>query len=105
MFGVQVGKRTKKEASRFVANFECAKVEVGECVDGLHYRLPRTTKGYLLCFRLLSMGSRNQHILIIGESIYTVRKWAQLYLTKIVRLHGVPILIVSNRDACFTLKF
>ncbi|KAA0036948.1 pol protein [Cucumis melo var. makuwa] len=40
-----------------------------------------------------------------GKSTYTASKWGQLYMTKIVRLHGVPASIISDRDACFTSKF
>ncbi|TYK29713.1 ty3-gypsy retrotransposon protein [Cucumis melo var. makuwa] len=42
---------------------------------------------------------------ILGKSTYTASKWAQLYLSEIVRLHGVPVSIVSDRDARFTFKF
>ena len=38
MLGIPKGEGTKIEASRFVATLKCAKVEVGEYVDGLHYR-------------------------------------------------------------------
>ena len=34
-----------------------------------------------------------------------LKKLAKLYLKKIVWLHGVPVSIVSNRDARFTLIF
>ncbi|KAA0060381.1 putative polyprotein [Cucumis melo var. makuwa] len=40
-----------------------------------------------------------------GKSTYTASKWGQLYMTEIVRLHGVPVSIVSDRDARFTSKF
>ncbi|KAA0037922.1 pol protein [Cucumis melo var. makuwa] len=42
---------------------------------------------------------------IPGKFTYTASKWAWLYLTEIVRLHGVPVSIVSDRDACLTFKF
>ncbi|KAA0043122.1 ty3-gypsy retrotransposon protein [Cucumis melo var. makuwa] len=42
---------------------------------------------------------------IMGKSTYTASKWAQLYMSEIVRLHGVPVSIVSDRDARFTFKF
>ncbi|KAA0051866.1 ty3-gypsy retrotransposon protein [Cucumis melo var. makuwa] len=40
-----------------------------------------------------------------GKSTYTASKWGQLYMTEIVRLHGVPVSIISDRDARFTSKF
>ncbi|KAA0054087.1 pol protein [Cucumis melo var. makuwa] len=40
-----------------------------------------------------------------GKSIYTASKWGQLYMTEIVRLHGVPVSIISDRDTHFTSKF
>ncbi|KAA0051719.1 pol protein [Cucumis melo var. makuwa] len=40
-----------------------------------------------------------------GKSTYTDSKWGQLYMTEIVRLHGVPVSIISDRDARFTSKF
>ncbi|KAA0049875.1 ty3-gypsy retrotransposon protein [Cucumis melo var. makuwa] len=39
------------------------------------------------------------------KSTYTDSKWGQLYMTEIVRLHGVPVSIVFDRDARFTSKF
>ena len=36
---------------------------------------------------------------------YPVEKMSQLYLQYIVRLHGVPVSIVSDRDSRFTLEF
>ncbi|KAA0062177.1 retrotransposon protein, putative, Ty3-gypsy subclass [Cucumis melo var. makuwa] len=35
------------------------------------------------------------------KSTYTASKWGQLYMTEIVKLHGVPVSIVSDRDAHF----
>ncbi|KAA0052015.1 ty3-gypsy retrotransposon protein [Cucumis melo var. makuwa] len=40
-----------------------------------------------------------------GKSTYIASKWGQLYMIEIVRLHGVPVSIVSDRDARFTSKF
>ena len=39
------------------------------------------------------------------KTIDPVRKLAKLYLKEIVRLHGVPISIVSDQDAMFTSMF
>lgn len=36
---------------------------------------------------------------------YSLDKLAELYVSLIVRLHGVPISIISNRDSRFTSRF
>ncbi|KAA3466784.1 reverse transcriptase [Gossypium australe] len=36
---------------------------------------------------------------------YSLQKLAKLYMAEIVRLHGVPVSIISNRDPRFTSRF
>jgi len=36
---------------------------------------------------------------------YPLDKFAQLYVKEIIRLHGVPLSIVSDRDSCSTSRF
>ena len=36
---------------------------------------------------------------------YSLDKLAKLYIREIVRLHGIPISIISDRDSRFTLRF
>ncbi|KAL0540120.1 hypothetical protein IC582_024350 [Cucumis melo] len=66
--------------------------------------LPRTLKGYTVIWVVVDRLTKSAHF-VLGKSNYTVSKWGQLYMTEIVRLHGVPVSIVSDRDARFTLKF
>ena len=40
-----------------------------------------------------------------GKATYIVDNWAQMYVKEIVRLHGVPVSIVSDRDPRFTSAF
>ncbi|XP_038885782.1 uncharacterized protein LOC120076074 [Benincasa hispida] len=42
---------------------------------------------------------------IPGKSNFSVNKWAQIYMKEVVRLHGVPMSIVSDRDPRFTSNF
>ena len=36
---------------------------------------------------------------------YSVQKLVKLYISEIVRLHGVPISIISDMDPLFTSRF
>ncbi|KAA0025167.1 pol protein [Cucumis melo var. makuwa] len=56
------------------------------------------------CLVVVDILTKSAHF-VPGKSTYTASKWGQLYMTEIVRLHGVPVSIVSDRDAGFTSKF
>ncbi|TYK05232.1 pol protein [Cucumis melo var. makuwa] len=66
--------------------------------------LPRTLKGYTVIWVVVDRLTKSAHF-VPGKSTYTASKWGQLYKAEIVRLHGVPVSIVSDRDARFTSKF
>ena len=42
---------------------------------------------------------------ILVKMDYYLDRLAELYVEEIVRLHGVPLSIVSDRDPRFTLRF
>ncbi|KAL0537322.1 hypothetical protein IC582_026299 [Cucumis melo] len=67
-------------------------------------RLPRTLRGFTVIWVVVDRLTKSAHF-VPGKSTYTASKWAQLYMSEIVRLHGVPVSIVSDRDARFTSKF
>ena len=66
--------------------------------------LPMTLKGYTVIWVVVDRLTKSTHF-VPRKSTYTASKWGQLYMTEIVRLHGVPVSIVSDRDARFTSKF
>ncbi|KAL0551316.1 hypothetical protein IC582_010402 [Cucumis melo] len=66
--------------------------------------LPRTLRGFTVIWVVVDRLTKSAHF-VPGKSTYTASKWAQLYMSEIVRLHGVPLSIVSDRDARFTSKF
>ncbi|EOX99710.1 Uncharacterized protein TCM_008507 [Theobroma cacao] len=47
--------------------------------------------------------TKSAHFLAVHSS-YSIEKLAQLYIDEIVRLHGVPVSIVSDRDPRFTSR-
>ena len=66
--------------------------------------LPKTLKGYTVILVVVDRLTKSAHFLP-GKATYTVDNWAQLYVKEIVRLHGVPVSIVSDRDPRFTSAF
>ncbi|KAL4018058.1 hypothetical protein IC575_021647 [Cucumis melo] len=64
--------------------------------------LPKTLKGYTVIWVVVDRLTKTAHF-VPGKSTYTASKWGQLYMTEIVRPHGVPI---HRFEGCrFTSKF
>jgi hypothetical protein len=66
--------------------------------------LPKTLGGYDSIWVLIDRLTKSAHFLPV-RSNYTIEKYAKVYLQKIVRLHGAPLSIVSDRDLKFTSRF
>ena len=66
--------------------------------------LPKSSEGYDFIWVIVDRMTKSAHFLPI-KTTYLVRKLARLYLKEIVRLHGVPVSIVSDRDARLTSMF
>ena len=66
--------------------------------------LPKTTAGHDSVWVIVDRLTKSAHFLPI-KTTHTVDKLAELYIKEIVRLHGIPNSIVSDRDTRFTSKF
>jgi hypothetical protein len=66
--------------------------------------LPRTQRGYNAVWIVIDRLTKSAHFLAMKDTD-SLETLAKLYVKKIVRLHGVPISIVSDRDARFTSRF
>ena len=69
-------------------------------IDGL----PRTRKGNDSIWVIVDRFTKTAHFIPV-RSNRTAQSLAQIYFREIVRLHGVPLSIVSDRDTIFTSKF
>src|SRR3954467_12347446 len=65
---------------------------------------PRTQKGNDAIFVVIDRLSKVAHFLPIRESI-TASQLEDLYVSRIVSLHGVPLEINSDRGSLFTSRF
>ncbi|WVZ97488.1 hypothetical protein U9M48_043018 [Paspalum notatum var. saurae] len=66
--------------------------------------LPRTQKGYDSIWVIIDRLTKSAHLLPI-KTHYTVATYAELYISRIVSLHGVPQTITSDRGSLFVSRF
>jgi len=66
--------------------------------------LPRTIQKFDSIWFIVDRLTKSAHFLPINIR-YSLEKLTELYIKEIVRLHGVPISIISDRDPRFTSKF
>ena len=66
--------------------------------------LPRTKKGKEAIWVIVDRLTKSAHFIPICMK-YKMEKLAELYIKEVVRLHGVPMSIVSDRDPRFTSRF
>jgi hypothetical protein len=66
--------------------------------------LPRTTKGYDSIWVIIDRLMKISHFLPV-KTDHPVTVYAQLYIARILSLHGVPKTIVSDRGPQFVAKF
>ncbi|KAM2690392.1 hypothetical protein EV1_043581 [Malus domestica] len=68
------------------------------------YKLPRTRNGYDGVWVVVDRLTKSAHFIPVREK-YSLNKLAELFITKIVKYHGIPVSILSDRDPRFTSKF
>lgn len=66
--------------------------------------LPRTLRKHDAVWVIIDRLTKSAHFLPIQQT-YSLDKLATLYIPEIVRLHGIPMSIVSDRDPRFTSHF
>ncbi|WVZ50109.1 hypothetical protein U9M48_001396 [Paspalum notatum var. saurae] len=66
--------------------------------------LPRTQKGYDSIWVIIDRFTKLAHFLPI-KTVYRANTYAELYIARIVSLHGVPRTITSDRGSVFVSRF
>uniref|UniRef100_A0A251VQQ9 RNA-directed DNA polymerase n=1 Tax=Helianthus annuus TaxID=4232 RepID=A0A251VQQ9_HELAN len=66
-------------------------------------KLPRTTAGHDSIWVIVDRLTKSAHFLPIRED-FKVEKLAKVYMKEIICRHGIPIDIISDRDARFTSR-
>ena len=66
--------------------------------------LPRAPRGYDAIWVIVDRLTKSTHFLAIRNNFF-LNRLAELYVDEIVKLHGVPVSIVSDRDPKFMSRF
>ena len=67
-------------------------------------RLPKTPSGYDTIWVVVDILMKSAHFLPIKQTD-KMEKLRRTYFKEIVRLYGIPISIIYDRDSRFTLRF
>ena len=66
--------------------------------------LPHTQAGYNVIWVIMNQLTKLAHFLAIQNN-FSLDKLYKLYINEIVKLHGVSVSIMSDRDPRFTSRF
>jgi hypothetical protein len=66
--------------------------------------LPRTSRGYNSIWVIVDHLTKSAHFIPIAMT-YRVGQYAELYISHIVRYHGIPKTIISDRGSLFVAHF
>ncbi|WVZ84402.1 hypothetical protein U9M48_031439, partial [Paspalum notatum var. saurae] len=66
--------------------------------------LPRTSKGYDSIWVIIDRFTKSAHFIPV-KTTYQTKQYAELYISRIVSLHGVPLTITSDRGSLFVSRF
>ena len=70
-------------------------MEVGAYYNGLRSRFTRAQGGYDAIWVIVDRLTKSAHFLAIRNN-YSLNRLAELYVDEIIKLHGVPVSIVSD---------
>jgi hypothetical protein len=66
--------------------------------------LPRTSCGYNSIWVIVDCLTKLAHFISVSTT-YRVRQYAKLYMSHIVRYHGISKTIISDRGSIFVARF
>ena len=114
----------KRDVSEFVTKcMVCQKVKAENQVPSrllqpikiLEWKWDRITMNFVIGLPVI--GRKNDSVWVVVDRLtksvhflpvrtdYSLDKLAELYIKKIVPLHGIPVFIISDRDPRFTSRF
>jgi hypothetical protein len=77
---------------------------MGSDRHGFHHRLPRTNKQHDSIMVVVEKLTKAAHFVPV-KTMHTTTNITDIFMKEIFRLHGIPRIIVSDRDTKFTSNF
>ena len=77
---------------------------MGACHDGFVTHLPWTQWRHDVVWVIVDRLTKSEHFLAVRMT-FTLEEFCRLYIHEIVRLHGVSVSIVSDKDPKFMAHF
>ena len=66
--------------------------------------LPRSRKQHYSIWVIVDRMTNSSHFMSV-KTTHSAEDYAKLYIQEVVRLHGVPLSIISDKGAQFTIQF
>jgi hypothetical protein len=101
---VSVSQGRTSETSRFVTAIEVARMEMGRNWYGFHHGVATHTRWFDSIWVIVDRLTKVAHFIPV-KTTYTGARLAELSISRIVCLHGVPKKIVLDRGTQFTSRF
>ena len=99
--------RVKAQHQKPYGSLESLPVPMGKWEDitmDFVTKLPRTKNGHDMIWVVVDRFTNSVHFIAANEK-WSMDKLVNAYVKEIVRLHDVPLTIVSDRDSRFTSRF
>ena len=97
-------KAKHQKPAELLQPLELAKLKWDHVTMDFVTHLPRTPQRHDTVWVIVDRLTKSAHFLVV-QMTFTLERFCRLYIQEIVRLHGVPVSIVSDRDPRFTTHF
>ena len=104
VFGVSKSKGRASTSFGIIVAYQNIGVEMGQIIIDFVVGLPLTVRKHDSIWVVVDRLTKSAHFLPVRTD-YSLDKLIELYIKEIVRLHGIPVSIISYRDPRFNSRF
>lgn len=101
MLGMLTGKSWTSGSFGFIAIAYDFRMKIGMCYHGFRVRITLKPKKRDAIWIVIDWLTKLAHFIPLRTN-YSLEKLAEIYISEIVQLHGIPLSIILDRDPRFT---